>query len=246
MGIFLCYASSMFRELREGLGLTRSDLAVLTGRGVNYLLKAEQLCFPTPPVCLLEFYRTDGLLDRFQTDPEPATAQKLIKHFPSAAGLFPGGVEVINFGAHSTTALSWVENITSYQSIPKEILEGWYYEAQLAVRREWLQNWLPSRLLKPTTFSRSWVHASIFSTDSHLLHSIKRPTQYELSKGLAVPASAVHRFETKGQQAGSIRIALEQLIDYVESGEYVLNAPVANDTYPVWELVDRLKAMVVN
>lgn len=46
----------MFREIREGYGLTRSDLAALTHRSPNYLLKAEQLTFPSAPVALLDLY----------------------------------------------------------------------------------------------------------------------------------------------------------------------------------------------
>lgn len=46
----------MFRELRESYNLTRSQLAELTGRTTNYLLKAESLTFPTPPVALLDLY----------------------------------------------------------------------------------------------------------------------------------------------------------------------------------------------
>lgn len=46
----------MFRELREQYGLTRHQLADLTGRTTNYLLKAEQLTFPSAPVALLDLY----------------------------------------------------------------------------------------------------------------------------------------------------------------------------------------------
>lgn len=46
----------MFREIRENYGLTRQDLAALTGRTTNYLLKAEQLTFPSAPVALLDLY----------------------------------------------------------------------------------------------------------------------------------------------------------------------------------------------
>jgi hypothetical protein len=46
----------MFKDLRIQYGLTRSELSQVTGRSVNYLLKAESLTFPTAPVALLDFY----------------------------------------------------------------------------------------------------------------------------------------------------------------------------------------------
>jgi hypothetical protein len=49
----------MFQDLRLHYGLTRSDLSALTGRSTNYLLKAESLTFPTPPVALLDLYTQD-------------------------------------------------------------------------------------------------------------------------------------------------------------------------------------------
>jgi transcriptional regulator with XRE-family HTH domain len=48
----------MFLDLRNKYGLTRPQLAELTGRSPNYILKAESLTFPTPPVALLSFYCT--------------------------------------------------------------------------------------------------------------------------------------------------------------------------------------------
>jgi hypothetical protein len=49
----------VFEETRLSYGLTRTHLSDLTGRSVNYLLKAEQATFPCPPVSLLAFYTAD-------------------------------------------------------------------------------------------------------------------------------------------------------------------------------------------
>jgi transcriptional regulator with XRE-family HTH domain len=46
----------MLKELREQYGLSRPQLAELTGRSPNYLLKAESLTFPKAPVALVDFY----------------------------------------------------------------------------------------------------------------------------------------------------------------------------------------------
>lgn len=46
----------MLLDLRNDLGLTRQELSDLTGRSLNYLLKAEQLSFPSAPAPLIDFY----------------------------------------------------------------------------------------------------------------------------------------------------------------------------------------------
>lgn len=46
----------MLRDFREQLGLTRQELALETGRSVNFILKAEQLTFPTAPPALTDYY----------------------------------------------------------------------------------------------------------------------------------------------------------------------------------------------
>lgn len=52
------------REFRDQLSLSRPQLAALTGRSVNYILKAEQYTFPSPPVALVEYYHKTLALDR--------------------------------------------------------------------------------------------------------------------------------------------------------------------------------------
>jgi hypothetical protein len=47
----------MFRELRLQHGLTQSEIATATHRTPNYILKAEDLTFPSPPPALMQFYR---------------------------------------------------------------------------------------------------------------------------------------------------------------------------------------------
>lgn len=55
----------MLQDLRLKEGLTRAELASITHRTINYIVKAEQLTFPTPPPSLIEFYS-----QRLDTDRE--------------------------------------------------------------------------------------------------------------------------------------------------------------------------------
>jgi len=57
----------MFTDLRNELGLTRSQLSELTGRSQNYILKAESLTFPSPPVALVDFYCNPANLTNLTT-----------------------------------------------------------------------------------------------------------------------------------------------------------------------------------
>jgi transcriptional regulator with XRE-family HTH domain len=45
-----------YREYRHALNLSQQDVADATGRTVNFVLKAEDLTFPTPPPAITEFY----------------------------------------------------------------------------------------------------------------------------------------------------------------------------------------------
>lgn len=60
----------MFRTLREQYGLTKVQVAAATGRSPNYILKCEDLVFPSPPAALIQFYMDlDPTLDKdFLTD----------------------------------------------------------------------------------------------------------------------------------------------------------------------------------
>lgn len=47
----------MLTDLRLQEGLTRQELATKLGRSVNYIVKAEQLTFPTLPPAFIEYYK---------------------------------------------------------------------------------------------------------------------------------------------------------------------------------------------
>lgn len=55
----------MFRTLRLEYGLTQQQVADATHRTPNYILKAEDLTFPSPPPALVQFYaEIDGAYDK--------------------------------------------------------------------------------------------------------------------------------------------------------------------------------------
>ena len=147
----------MFRELREDAGLTRADLSQITGRSVNYLLKAEDHTFPTPPVALINY---------------------------------------------------WVQ-----QGLDRHLLTMAYYDNQRRIRQQWLANYVPKPY--PTaqvSFCRKW----------HTPWKGYEPTQYAVSKGLCVPASAVYHAERKPGKplATALHRAVGDLITYCETGEF--------------------------
>ena len=174
----------MFKELRLEAGLTRGDLAEATGRSVNYLLKAEDLTFPSPPVALMEFW---------------------LKHDAD---------------------------------LDKTILEESYYAAQRSHRLSWLDEWKP-RPLNSSGFSfcRKWLSTG---TSGVTLC----PSQYAVSKGLCVPASAVY-FAEKHQDAPlakTIIAAVDDLVNYVLSGEFHAKRLYAVGTNDVAEDLLRLRS----
>ena len=46
----------MFRTLRLKYDLSQAEIAERTHRTPNYILKAEQLVFPSPPPALVQFF----------------------------------------------------------------------------------------------------------------------------------------------------------------------------------------------
>lgn len=55
------------------------------------------------------------------------------------------------------------------------------------------------------------------------------PTEYAISQGLCIPAAAVYNAEHKGLVSQSIRTALQDLVDYCESGEVLANTHLTED-----------------
>lgn len=80
----------MFRELRLQHGLTQSEVATLTHRTPNYILKAEDLTFPSPPPALLQFYReldpalTVDLLTDWYYSAQRTVRERWLEHYVPA------------------------------------------------------------------------------------------------------------------------------------------------------------------
>jgi transcriptional regulator with XRE-family HTH domain len=188
----------MFRDLRLSLGITQQELADITGRTRNYIIKAEQCTFPSPPVALVNFYQTGGTLERLST-----ANLKALSSGGGSTGLITlaGAVGVLDLKGEL------------FEGIPKEILEAAYYAEQTRIRKTWLFKWIP----RPTdtlyfTFKRKWV--------SGISYDILGPTEYEVSRGLCLPAASVFKAERDHVYAQVIRTTIDQLIEYVDSGEY--------------------------
>lgn len=189
----------MFKELRLNEGLSRSDLSALTGRSVNYLLKAEDLTFPTPPIALVSFW--------LKRNPE----------------------------------------------LERYMLEDAYYAAQKDRRRSWLDYWEPRPAdTKHFSFCRKWLRAEGLSRpvgyeEEYTEVDRVSPTQYTVSHGLCVPASAVYFAEKYPHKplASSIIAAVDDLVDYVKSGEYHAKRLYAVGTNEVMANLLRLRSELV-
>jgi transcriptional regulator with XRE-family HTH domain len=190
----------MFRDLRLSLGLTQQELADLTGRTRNYIIKAEQCTFPSPPVALVNFYQAGGTLERLASVQWPALNE---------GGARGGLVTLAPAGAVGVLDLKG----ELFEGIPKEILESAYYSEQQRIRKQWLFKWIP----RPAdtlyfSFKRKWISA--------ISYDISGPTEYEVSRGLCLPAASVFKAEKDHVYAQVLRSAMDQLIEYVDSGEY--------------------------
>jgi transcriptional regulator with XRE-family HTH domain len=190
----------MFKDLRLSLDLTQQDLADLTGRTRNYIIKAEQCTFPTPPVALIRVYEEGGTLE--QSNQQLARA-----NHGTGSPLVSLGTLNLNSGSPPVGLLT-----RPWRGIPKEILESAYYDEQRRIRREWLYRWHPRAI---DTSNRSFKHKWV-----NVLNPAIPLTEYEVSRGLAVPAAAVFKAEKDGVVSKAISDAVEYLIDYVSSGEY--------------------------
>jgi hypothetical protein len=218
----------MFKQLRLDLDLTQSDLALLTGRSRNYVVKAEQCTFPTPPVPLVEFYRTGGILER-KLDRWKVSQFSTGNH---GALLTLNGELPLNLGGTSPPPVGLLK-VTEWQGIPKEILEAAYYSEQQAIRVTWLRDWEPNILSAyGLPFNLQWV--------SKIATAIVHPTEYRLSTGLCVPAAAVFKAVKDGVYAKSLKAALDDLIEYVDSGLYVGSSNSSLDRSEL-ELLDNLQ-----
>jgi transcriptional regulator with XRE-family HTH domain len=203
--VYFSQEDEMFKDLRLSLDLTQQDLADLTGRTRNYIIKAEQCTFPTPPVALIRVYEEGGTL-------EQSKSQHQYQHQQASYGtgsplLTLNGPGTLNSGSPPVGLLT-----RPWRGIPKEILESAYYDEQRRIRREWLYRWHPRAI---DTSNRSFKHKWV-----NVLNPAIPLTEYEVSRGLAVPAAAVFKAEKDGVVSKAISDAVEYLIDYVSSGEY--------------------------
>lgn len=175
----------MLDDIRKSYGLTRSEVAQITGRSVNYLLKAEQATFPSAPIALLDFYARP--------------------HYD---------------GPYRLTR--------AWQPYDIDLLRSDYRAFQRRKRRQWLTTWEPKDYTAGLPFQLKWSRRPNF--DGAGLPAVGAfqfqdrvfvyPSAYAISVGLCIPAAVVYRNEKNLTKAGAIVTAMEDLVEYVASGEY--------------------------
>jgi len=99
------------------------------------------------------------------------------------------------------------------KSYTADYLRSWYTAEQTSTREAWLTDWVPAH--KPFEDLRTaWVN----------LDTGLAPTEYRLSAGLCLPAAVVFQLGRSSSSSSStptvVLTAMDQLIDYVESGRY--------------------------
>ena len=175
----------MLEDIRKSYGLTRQELADLTNRSVNYILKAEQATFPSAPVALTDFYARPN---------------------------YDGAVPLR----------------TPWEPMDVDVMRQAYRDYQRRHRIAWLQLWEPDSYTAGLPFRRKWLKRQDFGFDnlgtalSGTFSSRVKvyPSQYALSAGLCLPAAVIYRNEKALDRAGSIVTCMEDLVEYVLSGQY--------------------------
>ena len=74
----------MLLDLRLSAGLTRAELAQRIGRSINYIVKAEQLTFPTLPPAFAEYYRNEvpkDVLEDAYRDAQRRTREQFLRDY---------------------------------------------------------------------------------------------------------------------------------------------------------------------
>ena len=176
----------MLEDIRKSYGLTRNEVAQLTGRSINYILKAEQATFPGPPVALLDFYARDSYDGpyRLTTPWEPYDADLMRQDYRSF---------------QRRKRRSWLEK---YEPLP--------YTGGLPFRKKW------RRRQDASDGGAAWaVGAFDFAQRVNVYSS-----SYGISVGLCIPAAVVYRNDKDLTKAGAIVTCMEDLVDYVSSGEF--------------------------
>jgi hypothetical protein len=178
----------MLEDIRKSYGLTRQELADMTHRSVNYILKAEQATFPCAPIALTDFY-----------------AQ------PNYDGAVP-------------LRIPW-------EPMDRDVMQDAYRDFQRRHRIAWLQDWEPDDYTAGLPFRRKWLkrlpewEGNLGSGAAALSGSFSSrvkvyPSQYAISSGLCLPAAVIYRNEKDLTHAGSIVTCMEDLVEYVLSGQY--------------------------
>ncbi len=181
----------MFRELREQAGLTRVQLAARTNRTVNYLLKAEQLTFPSPPVALMDYYIRQGYNRTFLSDwyYSDQRAQRIL---------------------WLTSYLPYVHNQQQQQQQQQQ-----HNTKQQSFRFMWVNPLALDPLVTGPPVGALQVRLGVIPNFSDIK---VYPTEYELSRGLCIPASSIYYLlkHPEKKAAGSIIAALNDLKEHLE------------------------------
>lgn len=117
-----------------------------------------------------------------------------------------------------------------------DVLRSAYWDYQKRKRRSWLTTWTPldytaglpfrqkwtkAEGLKETAQAQGWAVGAFHSQTGFLEKLLVNPTQYAISVGLCLPAAVIYRNETHLKHSSVIKCVMEELVDYVSSGEAV-------------------------
>lgn len=199
----------MFEDIRISYGLTRNQVAVATGRSINYLLKAEQCTFPSPPVALLAFY----------TNPQPPEGVRLLTPWEA---FDRQTLCDAYFDSQRRKRQQWLD---TWLPVPSST--NW-----VPLRHKWLM------LKKDVATGVGGGGYRDVAGAVGLFHSstgvYTYPTGYQLSSGLCIPASVVYRNEKEPRsQSSAIRSAMGDLVEFVESGRFLASNFSAEDAQQI-------------
>ena len=185
----------MLQTLREELGMSRPELAAAIGRSTNYVVKAEQATFPTPPTALVDY-----LAKRM--------AAKHVLPDPTTTTLITGSAIPAPVG--STDIQYW-----------QDLIKSGYREFQALKRQHWIANWVPRPYdTYNFSFCRKWIISNPLDTIDMSALDIS-PNEYTVSKGLCVPAAVVFRAEKYGVIGNALVEAVEEVAAYLSTGKGV-------------------------
>jgi transcriptional regulator with XRE-family HTH domain len=120
------------------------------------------------------------------------------------------------------------------QGHDKDVLLSAYRDKQRYTRRQWLETWAPKYYSsKGLPFRQKWIRrragaVGFFHSSTGFVDELGvevsgvevNPTSYAVSVGLCIPAAVVYRNDKDLTKAGAIVTAMEDLCEYVLSGEY--------------------------